>query len=150
MIFSSSNSITLAASVYVIIFSVHQYCEFFLITRDLDLVRQLKSPCFRVMIVMKIIIKILIKSITGFRIQDSGFLYFQHNIITNKQYILTKIIHEVPIICAMFRATVPKTQNNRTHTEMTEQSMWDISYTLNKNAKNRWNKKYSIFFAGSV
>ena len=31
---------------------------------------------------------------TPFRIQDSGFLYFQHNMITNKQYILTKNIHD--------------------------------------------------------
>ena len=58
---------------------------------------------------------------------DSGFLYFQHNIITNKQYILTKNIHDVPIISAMFRATVPRTRSYWTHTEMTEQLIWYIS-----------------------
>ena len=57
--------------------------------------------------------------------QDSGFLYFQLNIIV-KIYIYIKCFHDVPINCAMFRATASRTQNDRTHTWMTEQFISNI------------------------
>ena len=57
----------------------------------------------------------------GFRIQDSGFLYFQHNIITNKQYILTKKYsrcsnhqRNVQSDCAKNTKSLYSYRNNRT------------------------------------
>ena len=56
-----------------------------------------------------------------FRIQDSGFLYFQHNIITNKQYILTKKYsrcsnhqRNVQSDCAKNTKSLYSCRNNRT------------------------------------